>query len=136
MKIPGKPAMKKQLRKKRTNSAKTAAKTSSEKTRSKKVKAKAKKSASTGDLVGLIGRSRTDVAKRKRGSEGNEESSTLPVADVPLGAGREYDIPGYDDPPKPLRHRKIHKRRKAPRVKKGEIVEDPEPTPPADIEKR
>lgn len=133
MKIPGKPAMKKQLRKKRTNSAKTAAKMSSEKTRSKKAKAKAKKSASTGDLVGLIGRSRTDVAKRKRG---NEESSTLPVADVPLGAGREYDIPGYDDPSKPLRRRKIHKRRKVPRVKKGEVVEDPEPTPPADIEKR
>ena len=97
MNIPGKPATKKQLRKKRTNSAKTAAKTSSEKTRSKKTKAKAKISASTGDLVGLIGRSRTDVAKRKRSSEGNKESSTLPVADVPLGAGREYDIPGYSD---------------------------------------
>ncbi len=77
------------------------------------------------------------MAKRKRGKgERDEESGALRAADVPLGESPERDVPVYDDPPKPLRRRKIHKRRKVPRVKKGQVVEDPDPTPPADIDRR
>ena len=74
------------------------------------------------------------MAKRRHDSgERDEASESLPTADVLLGESSERTVPMPTDPSKPVRRRKIHKRRKVPRVRKGEAVEDPDPTPPADI---
>ena len=95
-------------------------------------KSRKRKSTGRGIARGLAG-----LIKRKRGEEKDEdEDNTLPVADVQLGTSSETDVPEYGDPPRPLRRRKIHKRRKIPRVKKGKEVDDPKPSPPADIEGR
>ena len=84
-----------------------------------------------------IARGLTGLIKRKRGEEKDDnEENTLPVADVELGTSSETDIPEYGQTPRPLRRRKIHKRRKIPRVKKGKKVDDPKPSPPADIKGR
>lgn len=77
------------------------------------------------------------MAKRRSDSgkhDPESESNSLPTADVPLGESAERDVPTSTDPPKPARDRKIHKRRKVPQVPKGESVDDPAPTPPANID--
>lgn len=66
----------------------------------------------------------------------DDDSGTLPASDVLLGESVECEVPADDEPPRPLRHRKIHKRRKVPRIRKGKAVDDPKPTPAAKIKRR
>ena len=103
------------------------------KSRRGKTKTSAKKTAS---------RVESNAGDRARAGEqdcdraGDDDSRTLPASDLLLGESVECELPANDDPPKPLRHRKIHKRRKVPRIRKGKAVDDPKPTPEAKIKRR
>ena len=124
----------KPLQKKRANSTVDTTGNESDETQVGRRRPKSRKRKSTGRKIarGLAG-----LIKRKRGEKKDDsEENTLPVADVELGTSSETEIPEYGEPPRPLRRRKIHKRRKIPRVKKGKNVEDPKPSPRADIKGR
>ena len=90
------------------------------------------------EFVCKLGRLRTELEKRDSDKKNtcDKDSDSLPAEEVPLGESQERNVPASDVPPKPRSRHKIHKRRKVPRVKKGEVVKDPNPTPPADLDRR
>ncbi|MGI9234853.1 MAG: hypothetical protein ACR2RD_14560 [Woeseiaceae bacterium] len=98
--------------------------------RPKKRKPSAKKNKST---KRKLAHGHARQMKRRRGSHSDDDANSLAVADLRLGTSSDTEIPEQEQPLKPVRRRKIHKRRKIPRVKKGKAVEDPKPSPRIDI---
>ena len=86
-------------------------------------------------LVRVTAKKQSDVAKRKKDSDKFDESvESITTAEVSLGESAEREIPASNNISKLVHSRKIHKRRKVPTIRKGKAVEDPHPTPPADLD--